>query len=128
MPKLKLADKLLKTRIEKKFSKQEVADRLNMDITTYGRVERGERYLEFDKLKLLDEVLDIDSLEILQILELDKTLILNITNAKNPNTTDEVNLQEIKELYNNLISQKDYLIMQLQEEIKRLRAQVDIKN
>lgn len=128
MPKLKLADKLLKTRIEKKFSKQEVADRLNMDITTYGRVERGERYLEFDKLKLLDEVLDIDSLEILQILELDKTLILNITNAKNPNTTDEVNLQEIKELYNNLISQKDYLIMQLQEEIKRLRAQLDIKN
>lgn len=128
MPKLKLADKLLKTRIEKKFSKQEVADRLNMDITTYGRVERGERYLEFDKLKLLDEVLGIDSLEILQILELDKTLILNITNAKNPNTTDEVNLQEIKELYNNLISQKDYLIMQLQEEIKRLRAQLDIKN
>ena len=128
MSNFKLGDKLLKVRVEKKLSKQEVANRLNMDITTYGRVERGERYLEFDKLKLLDEVLDIDSLEILQILELDKTLILNITNAKNPNTTDEVNLQEIKELYNNLISQKDYLIMQLQEEIKRLRAQLDIKN
>ena len=50
---MKLSDKLFSTRMENKLSKQEVANRLNIDVTTYGRVESGKRSLEIDKLKLL---------------------------------------------------------------------------
>lgn len=129
MSNLKLADKMLKMRVEKKLSKQEVANRLNMDVTTYGRVEKGERDLELDKLKLLPEVLGIKLEEILELLELDRSLVLNKSKdyalngtASNQNlrSDSQENLKEIKDFYNNLISQKDQLIIQLQEEIKRL--------
>lgn len=129
MSNLKLADKLLKMRVKKKLSKQEVANRLNMDVTTYGRVEKGERDLELDKLKLLPEVLGMKLEEILELLELDRSLVLNKSKdyalsgtASNQNlrSDSQENLNEIKDLYNNLISQKDQLIIQLQEEIKRL--------
>ncbi|MCU7614968.1 helix-turn-helix domain-containing protein [Chryseobacterium sp. GMJ5] len=36
---MKLSDKLFTMRTSKKLSKQEVADLLGMDVTTYGRVE-----------------------------------------------------------------------------------------
>ncbi|MDF2931004.1 MAG: hypothetical protein K0R36_335 [Chryseobacterium sp.] len=37
---MKLSDKLFTTRTSRKLSKQEVADMLGMDVTTYGRVKR----------------------------------------------------------------------------------------
>lgn len=136
MPNTKLADKLLRLRMEKKLSKQEVANRLNMDITTYGRVEKGERDLEIDKLKLLPDALGIKPEEILELLELDKSLIFNISGdyasngsgygyVQNLHTENRETVVEIKDLYNNLISQKDQLINQLQEEIKRLKLQLE---
>ncbi len=136
MPNTKLADKLLRLRMEKKLSKQEVANRLNMDITTYGRVEKGERDLEIDKLKLLPDALGIKPEEILELLELDKSLIFNISGdyasngsgygyVQNLHTENRETAVEIKDLYNNLILQKDHLINQLQEEIKRLKLQLE---
>ncbi|MEG0761373.1 Helix-turn-helix [Chryseobacterium piscicola] len=137
MSNFKLGDKLLKVRVEKKLSKQEVANRLNMDITTYGRVEKGERDLELDKLKLLPDALGIKPEEILELLELDKSSVFNISGdyasngsgngyVQNLHTESKENLNEIKDLYNNLISQKDQLIFQLQEEIKRFKIQVEM--
>ena len=136
MSDFKLGDKLLKVRVEKKLSKQEVANRLNMDITTYGRVEKGERDLELEKLKLLPSALGIKTEEILELLELDKSLVFNISGdyasngsgngyVQNLHTDSQENIKEIKDLYNNLISQKDQLIFQLQEEIKRLKMQLE---
>ena len=68
---MKLSDKLFSARTENKLSKQEVANRLNMDVTTYGRVESGKRNLEIDKLKLLPYALGIDAKEILELLDIE---------------------------------------------------------
>lgn len=130
---MKLAEKLLKVRVEKKLSKREVANKLDMDITTYGRVEKGERNLEIDKLKLLPEALGISPEEILEMLELDKSLVFNISGdyasngsgygyVQNLHTEDKNTIKEIKELYKDLIDQKDTLISQLQAEIERLKS------
>jgi ATP-dependent Clp protease ATP-binding subunit ClpB len=79
---MKLSDKLFSTRMENKLSKQEVANRLNMDVTTYGRVESGKRSLEIDKLKLLPDALGIDAKEILELLDIDKGNTFNINNEE----------------------------------------------
>ncbi len=133
---MKLADKLFKVRTEKKLSKREVANKLDMDITTYGRVEKGERNLEIDKLKLLPDALGISPEEILELLDLDKSLIFNISGdyasngsgygyVQNLHTDDKESIKELKGLYKDLIEQKDKIIEQLQSEINRLRRELD---
>ncbi|MBB4806068.1 transcriptional regulator with XRE-family HTH domain [Chryseobacterium defluvii] len=127
---MNLSDKLFTTRTAKKLSKQEVADLLGMDVTTYGRVESGKRDLEIDKLKLLPETLGIKAEEILDLLEIDKGNIFNISGdyssgsgngyVENLYTNNEA-LTEIKNLYTELLKQKDEMIEYLKQEIEALK-------
>lgn len=128
---MKLSDKLFLTRVEKKLSKQEVANRLNMDVTTYGRVESGKRSLEIDKLKLLPEALGIEAKEILDLLDIDKGNVFNINNeeyasgngyVENYYMENRESLIEIKRLYQEIIKQKDDTIKILQKENETLKA------
>lgn len=128
---MKLSDKLFSMRIEKKLSKKEVANRLNMDVTTYGRVESGKRNLEIYKLKLLPDALGIDAKEILEILGLDKGNLFNINNGensldngyiKNYYMENKESLDEIKSLYKQIILQKDELIKVIQKENESLKS------
>lgn len=131
---MNLSDKLFTTRTTKKLSKQEVADLLGMDVTTYGRVEAGKRNLEIDKLKLLPETLGIKAEEILDLLEIDKGNVFNIGNGENASgnasgngyveniyTENTENLVEIKNLYTELLQQKDSMIEYLKKENEELK-------
>jgi transcriptional regulator with XRE-family HTH domain len=131
---MKLSDKLLTTRTAKKLSKQEVADLLGMDVTTYGRVEAGKRNLEIDKLKLLPEALGIEPKEIIDLLEIDKGNVFNINstneeyasgngigNIENFYTGNAESLAEIKNLYTELLQQKDNMIEFLKKENEELK-------
>lgn len=130
---MKLSDKLLTTRTAKKLSKQEVADMLGMDVTTYGRVESGKRNLEIDKLKLLPEVLGIKVEEILDLLEIDRGNTFNINNGEhvtgsgignieNFYNENQDTLAEIKNLYTELLKQKDIMIDHLKQENEALKS------
>lgn len=129
---MKLSDKLFTTRTAKKLSKQEVADMLGMDVTTYGRVEAGKRNLEIDKLKLLPEALGIEPKEIIDLLEIDKGNIFNINTTneeyasgngyvENFYTENRQALSEIKNLYTELLKQKDEMIEFLKKENETLK-------
>jgi transcriptional regulator with XRE-family HTH domain len=129
---MNLSDKLFTTRTAKKLSKQEVADLLGMDVTTYGRVEAGKRNLEIDKLKLLPETLGIKAEEILDLLEIDKGTTFNITNSENATSNGIGNIEnfynenkdtlaEIKKLYTELLQQKDSMIDYLKKENEELK-------
>ena len=128
---MKLSDKLFSTRMENKLSKQEVANRLNMDVTTYGRVESGKRSLEIDKLKLLPDALGIDAKEILELLDIDKGNTFNINNeeyasgnggyVENYYMENKEVLNELKLLYQEIIRQKDDIIKILQKENESLK-------
>jgi transcriptional regulator with XRE-family HTH domain len=128
---MKLSDKLFSARTENKLSKQEVANRLNMDVTTYGRVESGKRSLEIDKLKLLPDALGIDAKEILELLDIDKGNTFNINNeeyasgnggyVENYYMENKEVLNELKLLYQEIIRQKDDIIKILQKENESLK-------
>jgi transcriptional regulator with XRE-family HTH domain len=128
--KMKLSDKLFSARTENKLSKQEVTNRLNMDVTTYGRVESGKRSLEIDKLKLLPDALGIDAKEILELLDIDKGNTFNINNEEYASGNGYVEnyymenkevLNELKLLYQEIIRQKDDIIKILQKENESLK-------
>lgn len=130
---MKLSDKLFTTRTAKKLSKQEVADLLGMDVTTYGRVEAGKRNLEIDKLKLLPETLGIKVEEILDLLEIDRGNTFNINNTneeyasgngyvENFYNENKETLEEIKNLYVELLKQKDIMIDYLKQENEMLKS------
>ncbi|WP_428069842.1 helix-turn-helix domain-containing protein [Chryseobacterium gambrini] len=129
---MKISDKLFSVRTAKKLSKQEVADLLGMDVTTYGRVEAGKRNLEIDKLKLLPDALGIKVEEILDLLEIDRANTFNITNGENSTgngigsienfyTGNSEALTEIKNLYTELLQQKDSMIEYLKQENNELK-------
>jgi transcriptional regulator with XRE-family HTH domain len=129
---MKISDKLFSVRTAKKLSKQEVADLLGMDVTTYGRVEAGKRNLEIDKLKLLPDALGIKVEEILDLLEIDRGNTFNITNGENSTgngigsienfyTGNSEALTEIKNLYTELLQQKDSMIEYLKQENNELK-------
>lgn len=127
---MKISDKLITTRTSKKLSKQEVADFLGMDVTTYGRVEAGKRNLEIDKLKLLPEMLGINAEEILDLLEIDATFNINngehatrsgIDYVENFYTENRDTLSEVKNLYKELLNQKDMMIEFLKQENETLK-------
>ncbi len=129
---MKLSDKLFTTRTSRKLSKQEVADMLGMDVTTYGRVEAGKRNLEIDKLKLLPETLGIKAEEILELLEIEKGNIFNINGdyasngsgngyVENVYNENKETLTEVKSLYSELLNQKDMMIEFLKQENDTLK-------
>ncbi|MDF2552226.1 MAG: hypothetical protein K0R77_1501 [Chryseobacterium sp.] len=131
---MKLSDKLFTTRTSRKLSKQEVADMLGMDVTTYGRVEAGKRNLEIDKLKLLPEMLGIKAEEILELLEIEKGNVFNVGNGEhatgngsgngyveNLYTENKETLKEVKNLYSELLNQKDIMIEFLKQENDTLK-------
>lgn len=129
---MKLSDKLFTIRTSKKLSKQEVADMLGMDVTTYGRVESGSRNLEIDKLKLLPQALGIKVDEILDLLEIDKGNVFNITNTNEENASgngyvnnlyaeNKESLSEVRSLYSELLNQKDLMIEFLKQENETLK-------
>ncbi len=57
--KLKVSETLLKTRLGRNMSQQEFAEKLDMSVSAYGRLERGETSLEINQLVKISEKLDI---------------------------------------------------------------------
>ncbi|SDM00349.1 hypothetical protein [Chryseobacterium taihuense] len=84
-------------------------------------MEKGERNLEIDKLKLLPDALGISSEEILKLLDLDKSLIFNISGdyasngseygyVQNLHTDDKESIKELKGYTRILLSKKTKLL------------------
>lgn len=49
----------------RQWSQEEMANRLNMSLNGYARIERGESKLHLDKLSQIAQVLNIDVIELM---------------------------------------------------------------
>lgn len=63
--KLKVSEVLLKTRNQRNMSQHEIAELLDMSVSAYGRLERGETSLEINQLVKISEKLNIPIQEFL---------------------------------------------------------------
>ena len=59
-------EKIRKVRESKAWSQEQMAEKLNMSLNGYAKIERGETKLYIDKLEQIAQVFDIDVVELMQ--------------------------------------------------------------
>ena len=62
-----VGDKIRKVRELKGYKQEYVADQLNMSVTAYGNLERGDSSPSFDRLEEIAKVLEVSVVDILNI-------------------------------------------------------------
>ena len=79
--KMHVGDKIRKVRELKGYKQEYVADQLNMSVTAYGNLERGDSSPSFDRLEEIAKVLEVEVVDILNIP--DQLNIHSICNSSN---------------------------------------------
>jgi transcriptional regulator with XRE-family HTH domain len=108
-------DNIKKFRELKNLTRDHLAAQLEMSLSGYSKLERGEVELTVAKLFKLAEILDVN---VAQILNFDASKIFNITNNSVLNGVDIAN----QNIYNDVY--KDKYISILEQEIQRLNEQI----
>ncbi|MFC1012394.1 multiprotein-bridging factor 1 family protein [Pasteurella multocida] len=63
---MNINEKIRKMRETKAWSQEQMAEKLNMSLNGYAKIERGETKLYLDKLEQIAQILDIDIVELIQ--------------------------------------------------------------
>ncbi len=104
---IRFGKKIRKLRELKNMTQEYVAKRIEMSISGYGKIERGESNLSLYKMEKIAKIIGFDIDEIVQFDE--EELLINVK-AKNPSEGGDTNMpnQEVKLL--------EQIIVQLKEE------------
>ena len=115
-----IGDGIKKFRELKNVTREQIASKLNMSLSNYSKIERGEIDLTLTRVKRISEILEID---ISQILNFDASQIFKGVNGKNEqgNSTKPDNTSFFSDVY------KEKYIKVLEEENKRLKKIVEKK-
>ncbi len=106
-------DNIKKFRELKNLTRDEMADKLDMSLSGYSKLERGIVDLSVTKLYKVAEILEVS---VSQILNFDASQIFNVSNNQ------VVNGVEIKEQHHHYQDEyKDKYIKKLEEEVERLK-------
>jgi transcriptional regulator with XRE-family HTH domain len=110
-----IIENIKKFRELKNLTRDEVAEKMEMSLSGYSKLERGDVELSISKLYKLAEILDVD---VSQILNFDASQVFNVSN------NNVVNGVEIKEQHHHYPDEyKDKYIKMLESEIERLKAE-----
>ena len=126
-------EKIRKIREAKDWSQEQMAEKLNMSLNGYAKIERGESKIYLDKLEQIAQVFDIDVIELMQsdgkniCFQIESPLGSVYQGGGETQLLIEVerlklalsHLREKEELLNKLIEQKD-------SEIKALKDLISI--
>jgi transcriptional regulator with XRE-family HTH domain len=106
-------ENIKKFRELKNITRDELADKLEMSLSGYSKLERGEVEITLTKLYRIADILEIS---VSQILNFDASQIFNVSNNQ------VVNGVEVKEQTNNYTDiYKDKYIKMLEAELERLK-------
>lgn len=84
---MKINEELKNIRKSNGYSQEQVADYIGIDTTNYGRIERGQTSITFDRLMQLAQLYKLNIIELVAMLTNSK-----ITNTKEP--SDNIHLLE----------------------------------
>lgn len=110
-----IIENIKKFRELKNLTRDEVAEKMEMSLSGYSKLERGDVELSISKLYKLAEILDVD---VSQILNFDASQVFNVSN------NNVVNGVEIKEQHHHYPDEyKDKYIKMLEAEVERLKGE-----
>jgi len=106
-------DNIKKFRELKNVTREHIASELEMSLSGYSKLERGEVDLTLSKLYRIAEVLEVS---VSQISNFDVTNVFNVSNNQN------VHGVEVREQHNYASSHTEKYIQLLESEVERLKA------
>lgn len=130
---MKINEKIRQLREQHQLSQENMADKLGMSVTGYAKIEWGEVRSNLPRLEQISEVFDMDICELLSYGESEKVYFNNsVTESTNSNNflfavgNDNLEkaiqqLQLIISHKDELLAQKDKIILGLEREIALLR-------
>ncbi len=118
---LNIGDNIKKFRELKDLTREQMAANLNMSLSGYSKIERGESDLTISKLVQISEVLGIS---LAQLLSFDASQIFNISN----NQTVQGIGAKSEHMYFHGDEYREKYIKILEEENNRLKTQLATKN
>ena len=133
---MKINEKIRQLREQHQLSQENMADKLGMSVTGYAKIERGEVRSNLPRLEQISEVLDMDICELLSYGESEKVYFNNsVTESTNSNNSNnflfavgndnlEKAIQQLQLIISHkdeLLAQKDKIILGLEREIALLR-------
>jgi transcriptional regulator with XRE-family HTH domain len=111
-----IIENIKKFRELKNLTRDKVAEKMEMSLSGYSKLERGDVELSISKLYKLAEILDVD---VSQILNFDASQVFNVSN------NNVVNGVEIKEQHHHYPDEyKDKYIKMLEAEVERLKGEM----
>lgn len=127
---MKVHEKIRFLRESKKLSQEDMANKLNMSVSGYSKIERGETKTYFEKMEKIAEALGID--DVMELVALGERYVLIHENSHNHsgNTIgsssdlafENQKLQLVITHKDELIGFKDELINQLRQENSYLKS------
>lgn len=116
----------------KQLSQEDMAEKLNMSVSGYAKIERGVTRLQFDKLQKIAQVFDLDVVELISAGENNLIFMANENKADNSSVINssyyncDVGMAaEIEKLTLSLAYQKE-LTSQKEEEILALKEIIQL--
>lgn len=120
----------------KQWSQEDMAEKLDMSVSGYAKIERGETKLDINRLQKIAHIFDMDILEFMQQAEKGVVFLMS-DNGDNANYQatyygEQALGQEIDKLKiiidhkEELIQQKEYIIRQQLNELEVLRKLVNV--
>ncbi len=125
---MKAIEKIRMMRELNHWTQEQMADKLHMSVTSYAKLERGERKISLEELERIAVVF---SLDIIDLLSVDKQNVFcfinsdshmqNVNYYGNQNLGSEIEkLKLIVQHQQNLLNEKDEMISQQKDHIKTL--------
>ncbi len=111
-----IGNRIRQIREIKGFSQEYMAEKLNMSVSGYGKIERQETEMTLNKLDVISTILDCT---VEELLKFDDKFILQQINGSSEHNYGFVdkltisNNDELKLLYERLLAEKDETIKQL---------------
>ena len=133
-------EKIRKIREAKDWSQEQMAEKLDMSLNGYAKIERGESKIYLDKLEQIAQVFDIDVIELMQsdgrniCFQIESPLGSIYQGGGETQLLIEIerlklalsHANEKEELLNKLLEQKDNAIQELKDLINILKmSQID---
>lgn len=118
-------DKIRTLREQKQLTQEDVAERLFMSVSGYSKIERGETRLNMERLEQIAEILEVDILELLS--QKSENAIYNLKENFGiiANIHNQYNQQAEIDRLNLIITHKDELLAQKEQENQRLQGLID---
>lgn len=123
-------NKIKKLREQSNLTQQEMADKLNMHLKTWQKVENGVTKLDIERLQLIADVLETT---IEDLINVDDSVYINAikdneVGFNNSSVTINHKSEEEKNLYERLIAEKDKIIADKDKEIAFLKGLLKPEN